>query len=288
MNPFDLPGPQFLAFYAAFATAVVIGVYLLTQRRDLRSIPKIGFDDPYRIAFLRGGKNEALRIATFSLIDRGLLDAEANQVRVARDDAAELVRHPLEKAVLSHFQTATDATSIFTAYPLERSCHEFERDLQEQGLLPDATESIARHRRAMLAASVLLGVAVTKVVVALSRGRTNIWFLVILCAVAVLVAYKVTHPFRTAWGNELLADLRTMLAGLKDRSVLIQPGGMNNEAALLAAVFGVGALPEKSFPYLKQLYPKAVSSSSCGAGCGAACGSSCGGGCGGGCGGCGG
>jgi uncharacterized protein (TIGR04222 family) len=288
MNPFDLPGPEFLFFYAVFATVVVTAAYLLTRQREGMTVPKIGFDDPYRIAFLRGGKNDALRIATFSLIDRGLLDAKEDRVCVTRDDAAELVRHPLEKAVLSHFRTEADATSIFTATTLARSCDEFERDLTGLGLLPDAAENLARSRRAFVAAFALLGVATVKVGVALSRGRSNVWFLVILCAVAVYGAYKATHPFRTTRGSALLADVRAMLAGLKDRSAFIQPGGVNNEAALLAAVFGIGALPEKSFPYLKRLYPKAASSSSSGSVCGAACGSSCGGGCGGGCGGCGG
>jgi hypothetical protein len=73
---------------------------------------------------------------------------------------------------------------------------------------------------------------------------------------------------------------------LKSRAEHFRAGKSPDEVALLVAVFGISALPEKQFPYAKKLYPKASSSST---GCGSGCGSSCGGGgCGGGCGGCGG
>ncbi|MBI5073845.1 MAG: hypothetical protein HZB62_01550 [Nitrospirae bacterium] len=68
---------------------------------------------------------------------------------------------------------------------------------------------------------------------------------------------------------------------------------MTNDAAFLAAVFGLTALSGDYFPFVKELFPKASSTygNSYTGGCGSSgCGSSgCGGGgCGGGCGGCGG
>ena len=74
LNPFNLHGPAFLAFYIG---RMVITLWAL--KRWLRvfegraGTPPPRFDDPYLIAYLRGGVEEAARVATVSLIDRGLL-----------------------------------------------------------------------------------------------------------------------------------------------------------------------------------------------------------------------
>ena len=74
----------------------------------------------------------------------------------------------------------------------------------------------------------------------------------------------------------------------------LRTGGATNEALMLAAVLGIHALPAEAFPFVHQVYPKPMSSSSSGgdggswgSSCSSSGGSSCGGG-GGGCGGCGG
>jgi uncharacterized membrane protein YgcG len=133
-----------------------------------------------------------------------------------------------------------------------------------------------------------------KIVVALSGGHTNIQFLIILTVAFGFAAYAISRPRLTAKGEALLDNLRMLFGNLKDRALSIRPSSSPNELALLAAVFGIGAIPASAFPYAKKLYPKAASSgstfvSSCGSSCGSSSGSSCGGGgCGGGCGGCGG
>jgi hypothetical protein len=42
--------------------------------------PKVNLADPYLIAFLRGGKNESLRVVTMSLVDRCLLAASGTKL----------------------------------------------------------------------------------------------------------------------------------------------------------------------------------------------------------------
>ena len=74
MNPFDLYGPQFLAFYAALTVATMIVVVVLRRRRELARWSSVELTDPYLIAYLRGGKNEVIRTAIISLVDRGLLE----------------------------------------------------------------------------------------------------------------------------------------------------------------------------------------------------------------------
>lgn len=291
MNPLDLPGPQFLLFYTAVSAVLLLLASRLTARAEPGDVPQLGFDDPYLLAYLRGGKDEALRLATISLVDRGLIEVEGGTLRTKASAARARVGRAIEKALLACFEQPAGATSVFLDDDLAAACAGYELTLVKLGLLPDPSIKDARKRRFAFVGLVLLGLAAVKILVALSRGRTNVLFLVIGAAIATYAAFKLTHPFRTARGDVLVADLRTMLASLKERSRQIQPGGASGEAALLAAVFGIAALPAAGFPYVKKLFPKARSNSggsSCGSGCGSACGSSCGGGCGGGCGGCGG
>ena len=76
MNPFDLPGPQFLVFYNALIVVATFVAYLLQktillERRASVRVSEVA--DPYAIAYLRGGVWEAWKVAVFSLMDRGLL-----------------------------------------------------------------------------------------------------------------------------------------------------------------------------------------------------------------------
>jgi hypothetical protein len=72
---------------------------------------------------------------------------------------------------------------------------------------------------------------------------------------------------------------------LRNRVSLLAADGATNEAVLVAATFGLTALPASRFPFAKQLR-KTIDARSNSSGCGASSGCG-GGGCGGGCGGCG-
>ena len=70
---------------------------------------------------------------------------------------------------------------------------------------------------------------------------------------------------------------------LPERAASLKPGGESNEMAMLAAVFGLTALPAAAYPFVEKIYPKPQSDSSgSGGDSGSSCSSSCGGGCGGG------
>lgn len=288
MNPFDLPGPQFLVFYGVLATLTILAAAIATRKAENSTPPRVNLSDPYGIAYLRGGKNEALRLATVSLIDRGLLTVQGERLVTAKDVTPALVQRTIEKALLEKFTTPDSATAVFNDRRLEYACAEYKPTLSHLGLLPSSADRDARRWRFTVALLVLVGVAGLKLMLALMRGRSHVGFLVVMTGIALVVAYKVTHPLRTARGNAFLADLRTMFAGLKDRRLSILPGGATSEAALLAAVYGLNMLSTDAFPYVRTLYPKAASSSNGSfMSCGTSCGSSCGGGDGGGCGGCG-
>jgi hypothetical protein len=139
-----------------------------------------------------------------------------------------------------------------------------------------------------LALAVFWGIGFAKLVVALLRGRTNVALLLVFAALFAFAAYEVVNRPRTARGERLLEDLKTLFAPLRSRAPLLRLGASTDELAMLTAVFGVTALPASTFAYATELFPRATSGASCGSSCGSSCGGgSCGGGCGGGCGGCG-
>lgn len=287
-NPFDLPGPEFLIFYAILG-ALTIGLLWFARRTsEADDAPRIDYSDPYLLAYLRGGEKEVIRVVTVSLIDRGLLQTNDDQLVAANENAVNIVRRPIEKALLQHFRFRAKASSGFTSPEILSTCQEYSDALQRLGLIPD--ESILRTRlwRLCVAVIVLTGVAALKILIALQRGRTNILFLVLLAVFFVFIAIRVHNPLRTRRGDALLADLRNLFSSLKARAAMLRPGGETADAALLMAVFGLDALPVASFPFAERFQPRNTSSStsSCGSACGSSCGSSCGGG--GGCGGCGG
>jgi len=297
MSPFDLRGPEFLLFYLILGAIVLAALAFSRRLSEPSGTVKADLSDPYLIACLRGGKNELLRVSTISLIHRGLLQVKGSIVGTASSHTSDSVRNPLERELLAHFERPNEAASVFSEFGFAVRAKEYEHSLETLGLLPNQWVRANRLRFLALALFVLWGVAITKIVVAVSRGRTNIEFLIVLAILFGYVAFRLA-PRVTLRGEAMLDDLRLLFSGLRSRSSATLTA---NDVALLAAVFGVAAIPLVVFPYTRTLYPKAMdaarqpwggsSTSSCGATCGS---SSCGGGgcggggCGGGCGGCGG
>ena len=289
MNPFDLRGPQFLMFYLVFGAVTLAIAAWMRQANESGPSSSRPMHDYLEIAFLRGGSAEAIRVAILTLIDRGLLGiVRDNVVQAALVDPKTRVAKATERSILEKCKRGSATTALFSDSTVTAAATgECEGPLVHAGLLPNADQRVSRRRLFLLAAGLLLVVAAIKILVAIARGRFNLGFLVVETVVFVILAGIVTHPRRTPAGNALLADLRTLFAGLKERAETFRPYQGGSDFALLAAVFGVGAaLPV--YPDAKALFPKARDSSG-GSGCGSSCGSSCGGGgCGGGCGGCGG
>jgi uncharacterized protein (TIGR04222 family) len=285
MSPFDLRGPEFLVFYVVLGALVLLGLFMLRQRAEPCDAVHTNLSDPYLISYLRGGNNELLRVATISLIHRGLLKVSTTKLSVTAPNVASGVRTPLERELLSHFTEAKEASSAFSHTAFSATGEQYDEDLKRLGLLPDDSIRMDRSLRLGLALAVLWGIALAKIAIGVSRGHTNIQFLIMLSIVFGFFAYRMTNPRLTRRGDAMLADLRLLFSSLKSRAGAASENWGTNELTLLAAVFGIAAIPTSVSPYARTLYPAAASSSS-----GSSCGSSCGGGggCGGGgCGGCG-
>lgn len=286
MNPFDWRGPQFLLFYLCLTAIVLIIIWRRRQDREAdESGIQVRFTDPYRIAHLRDGKEEALRVATISLIDRKLLRVE--EKNLSRSQGKVPVTDPLEKEILQHFASSRPAEDLFKLHA-SSLFEEYDERLRNLGLVADAPLRSQRMTDFGIAAALLGGVAALKIDLALSRGRGNIIFLIILCALAIFLAYRFANPRHTSRAKALLADFGSLFGALKGRASQLSPNRDTQELVMLAAVFGVAAVPTTLFPERKLLYQQSTSSGDGGGGdSGSSCGSSCSGGCGSGCGGCG-
>ena len=290
MNPFELTGFSFLGFYVLLGIAVIWG--LRAWIRDLETAdtpPAQNMTDPYLIAHLRSGENEALRVATVALLDRGLLVAEGETLKTKNSKAFGAVQRPIEKAILQHFTSPGEGNEIFKDSAAKSACDHYKKVLTEQCMIADGSTYAKRFLPVAVAVGLLIAATWVKISMALSQGRHNVGFLVVLTVVFGIVAMVLWRKRRTARGDAMLTDLRSLFSRLKDRAKSLRAGGQTNEAALLAAVFGLSALPAASFPFMEKLYPaKSRDGSSCGSSSSdsssssSSSGSSCGGGCGGG------
>jgi uncharacterized protein (TIGR04222 family) len=285
MNPFDLPGPPFLIFYIVLAAIVLISVKLIIDDGEGGAPRALPLGDPYQIAWLRGGTPEAARIAVLSLTDRGLVTVSGDNL-VNSGPVQSFVKESIERAILACCgQSGTAATAVLNYPAVESACASYRGQLERLQLMPDAAMRARRYRWFAFAAAILLGVSLAKIVIAFGRGRHNVGFLITLTLLALVVAWFLVRRRRTHLGERMLKDLRRLFRALRQRAASICPGAMTSDAMLLAAVFGLSALPASGFGDLLRIYKKSANS---GGGCGASCGSGCGGGGGGGgCGGCG-
>jgi uncharacterized protein (TIGR04222 family) len=295
MWPFNLSGPAFLFVYLLLGVASLIAFLVMQTSREARGADRKRdasrkLTDPYAVAYLRGGADEAVRVAIMSLIDRGLLDEDDGKVFAKNHAQLEGVRRPIEKAVLQSAAKPTTVDAVLSAGAVKSACTTIEHELQKQDLR--ASERTFRERLPLFwgFVAILLGVALIRIAAALMSGRTNIGFLIVLAVAFFVFLWLIWRRKKTGLGWTVLIGLRQLFSGLKSRASTLRSGGASTEAVMLAAVFGLSALPAAEFPYVRRLFPAPASDGGGEGGSshdsGSSCSSSCGGG--GGCGGCGG
>ena len=292
MNPFDLPGPQFLLFYVSLGLALAGFIWFYRHHSEKeKNVSAPELTDPYLVAYLRAGPAEVWRLATIRLIDRGLMQVHEARISTLPDTKPDDAQNEVERATLAWFRKPDEAISLIKesgSFELRQLVSPYEERLIELGLLPDKAARQRHRSRYGAAACLLAAVAGIKIILALDRGHKNVGFLVVLAGVCLYGLYQIAFPTRTRKGHAVLEDLKKLFSRLQTGS--LEPGKSSAEVMWMAAVFGLGAL---AFSHVEKLYPKlhkaGYNAASCGASCGSSCGSSCGGGgCGGGCGGCGG
>ena len=279
MNPFQLTGFSFLGFYVLVGIIIIWGLRTwIRQIETADAKPQQNMTDPYLIATLRAGEKEALRVATVALLDRGMLVADGVKLKRKQTDAAELVKRPIEKAILKRYAHPGEGVEIFKDANARTACKGYAETLAEQGLIANGSTYARRFLPVAIALGLLIAVTWTKINIAFSQGRHNVGFLIILTIVFAIVTLYFWRKRRTALGDAMMADLQSLFSRLKGRTNALRAGGQTNEAALLAAVFGLSALPVASFPFMQKLYPAKSRDGGTGSSCSGGCG---GGGCGG-------
>lgn len=294
MNPFDLRGPAFLALYALVSAGGLLYMWFVARGmavsppRSASSDAHKHLRDPYLMAYLYGGYRHTLTTVIFSLHQRGIVfglnDAQlrASTKREVRD----AVHNTLEREVLRVLQEPRRLHQVRDDKQLKRVVEAYVAPLRKSGLIADDDEYRRRFPTFLLVGGVLLALAVLKVVVAVQRGHSNVGFLIALSVIALIAAWSIFYARRTHAGDRALRNQQTLLARLKDRIWRFIADGATSEAVLVAATFGLAALPTAAFPFARQLR-KSIDAPSNSGGCGSSSGCG-GGGCGGGCGGCGG
>jgi uncharacterized protein (TIGR04222 family) len=288
MNPFNLPGPKFLGFYALFSLIVWLLAGWLIRKFEARAgmgveAAKASIaNDPYRIACLRGGPKAAIEVAIFSLCNRKLLEEHDSKTleTIADADLRAAASNSLDKAIMGLFLIPGDAAAAFTDATIAAEAKGIDDELRALGLLTGSTsrEQIITSREQIIVGTtiLLLLVAFIKIVVAISRGHFNVIFLILMAIVSVIVGNGLLISSRTTvLGDSVLSSLSKDAATRHERD-----DDSKHDALLDAALFG------SSLSILASAYSGSSGSSgsndtsdtytsSCG-----------GGGCGGGCGGC--
>ena len=283
MNPFLLPGPQFLFFYAALAALVFAACWCvrsaLYEAGDARPVERPS--DPYEIAVLRNGPGEAVRVGLLALASRGAVHAAGAHVKL--DDAPLVDAHPFERALAQEIASGASVPSIEKAATIEGRLGRVTSDLTDRGLLLGSEQQFLLIVTLVAGGGLLAIVAVAKIWTALSTGHTNILFLLI-ASVAATLAPMLLHRRRTPRGDAALLAMKDGRSG-----ATLASGTSPSEVAFSAALFGLGVAPLALQPFVFAIQTPVRSG---GAGCSSGGGdfSSDGGGDGGGggCGGCGG
>lgn len=258
VNPFDWSGPWFLLAYLIFGLLVYYLARELLIRQELRN-PHAQLslaDDPYRIAFLRGGALEAVKIAAIVLVDRGLLRADGPLLETASADSLRFASHDIERDVLRLYLGRQGHSKELAAQAdMLPSCRAYQDSLTQQELLVGPPLLRRRARITWPAHYLLLTVAAVKAVIAISRQHYNLLFLALLLAIFLLML-RGLRTQATSWSAQrLLTDLRMLFGRLNQRAARLQAGSSSADMALLAAIFGLGALPLSVYAYVAELYP---------------------------------
>jgi uncharacterized protein (TIGR04222 family) len=308
----NMYGPTFLLLYACVIAITLFVCWLRVQpdSTSYRALPPLPQQpDPYEIAYLRGGENEVLRLAIFSLLQRGYLQMDAaaslgtSRQRLSQTDAAPPASalSPLERQVMAAFSTPREAKDLFQSTLPDRiaaHCAGYAQKLQVERLLLSPEENARRWQTGRLGALVIVGLGGYKLFAALTKGHHNVGFLLLMGLFALIFLAALCRSERLSpQGKEYLARLQQAFGRLKMMPLAPAAEGAasgGQEALLLVSVFGVGALAGSVYAPFAQIFHRASVSGGTGGGCGSSCGSSCSGGSscggsgcgGGGCGGC--
>ncbi|MBI4853345.1 MAG: TIGR04222 domain-containing membrane protein [Acidobacteria bacterium] len=319
-NPIaNLHGFEFLGFYLCFAVLTVVTCWLLIKNTDQsNSLPPLEIPqipDPYEIAYLRGKENEVIRLAIFSLIDKGYLKLGTDYIEKREGHPDPSLLPNLEKSLFGWIsQQSTTVTensvtktisgvkpyelfSIKNGMPSRAKvyCESYQNLLEKKRLVTSEKVKEVAWKVGTSGVLILMGLTGYKIAIAYSQGRHNVGFLIALTIFSIIALIIASVPSRLSRRGKLyLKELQQAFANIAktDKMNVSSPNYDSQVPTLAMAIFGVGILAGTSFSLFEQIFHRSTSNSSYagsyyGSGCGSSScgsGSSCsgGGGCGGG------
>ncbi len=309
----DMPGPEFLLLYGSVIAALLLATWAARHYLDAsNALPPLAVParpDPYEIAHLRGGANEVFRVAVVSLLQRGHLrviqEKGKEKITGAENGLATDGLSEVERKVFHLFSQPMTAHEMFSSnLPSELApfSSAYDERLAREQLLPAGDWKL---RLFLPGALLVTGLGGYKLLVAIEKGHSNVWFLIIMGAIGICWLFKLGFRRLSRRGEEYLKGLELAFGQLKSRMLVAAPapaaGGSglismhldyspenaslrsDPSLTLIAAIFGLGILAETQYDHYQKMFHQGSSGSG---GCGGGCGGD--GGCGGGCGGCGG
>lgn len=326
-NPLaTMEGPMFLVLYIfviLLSTVVVAAARSKIDSSDQLNLPAIPPEpDPYEVAFLRGGANEATRSVIFALVQKHLIEIVTDGSRsvlrpVITAGSVRGLAGP-EQTAIDWIGASREVSEVFNKYyglveQMDPFFSAYRAGLENRQLLTSEEGRRQIKGYARTAAAVILLVGGYKVVASIAYGQFNFIFTIILALIGGIVVMSLGGlPRMTKLGRKYLERLQLAFDDLKykaqapyirtaETDALPKTSFAGVDPLLLSVgLFGSGILTGTVYDGYNTAFHKAqqqqVAGSSGGCGSGTACGSgsssgssggSCsgGGGCGGGCGG---
>lgn len=299
MNPFDLPGPQFLVVYV---TVLAVGtVAAVIVRRMLRGPVATSASDesleltPCEVACLASGRRLAVDTTLAALVQRQLLTVDAVNKKFRADGSATLT-DPVEKAV---YRAASSRPEGATVREIRKEAGsavvEVEDRLASAGLFVPASRKWAMRFASAGIIAVVFFFGKEKLAIGMNRGKPIVFLAILLGITAIIgFVFLLKRIRRSRRGDKQLAKLQRDHAALRTTAET-QPAGLSNSDLIFAmCLFGPTMLAHGPLDDVRQmLHPPHLGGSGCGGGTSCGAGGGCGGGgggggCGGGGGGCGG
>ncbi len=234
---------------------------------DIPPVPET--PDPYRIAYLRGGEGEVMRLTLFDLVRRGHLEMTetkrltSTERRIHRSERApeDNELSDVELYMVGFFANARNPAEIYRSgihELLRRGSHAEKTDLtREQMLIPEAIDRRLSGADYLIAAlGCLFGIALG--VFAFDHAGIGVGI-----AILFLVARKLVkrHMRRTghmsALGRKYLAAMQDAYADMKSAAPVAQgPAGRGRDDTLLSVgLYGSAALMGTQYAAFVHMVP---------------------------------
>ncbi len=284
MSPLDLAGPELLGLYLLVFGATVGALFVVRARMLGRHTEPVPLDDPYLVAFLRGGAREPLQLAIARLIYLGELEVCARGTLAHTRPAGRSAMPPVEQAVYDSITAGVTALAVAASPRVTHALGELEVGLAARKLIldPAAVRRLRSWRRFLALGLFVVGLVALGV--ALSRGRSEAVFAVMLALLTItlpsIVGVCVRGRQRTRAGHATVAA-QQRLRGDACVDAPASPEALSFAAACGVEAAGWAATVRMAFPSLAPSPPRPVGCAT-GSACGGVDGGSCGG-----CGGCG-